>query len=89
MVINLYSGEFRRLLDDHPACMSEGTLIEIDGVSWNFAGVLPDVHSDGIALTPAAFYLSVLFRSDTYIFPRGCGEKPGFIASPGPLHYPR
>ncbi|RKZ09642.1 hypothetical protein DRQ25_05715 [Candidatus Fermentibacteria bacterium] len=57
IVTNLYTGESRRLLDGHPACMSEGTPIEIDGAAWSFGGVLPDVHSDGIALTPSADWL--------------------------------
>ncbi|MEN8207847.1 MAG: L-dopachrome tautomerase-related protein [Candidatus Fermentibacteria bacterium] len=57
IVTNLYSGESRRLLDGHPACMSEGTVIEIDDIAWTFGGVFPDVHSDGIALTPAADWL--------------------------------
>ena len=57
IVTNLYSGESRRLLDGHPSCMSEGTRIEIDGIEWSFGGVLPDVHSDGIALTPDGEWL--------------------------------
>ncbi len=57
IVTNLYSGESRRLLDGHPALMSEGTRIEIDGIEWNLGGVLPDIHSDGIALTPAGDWL--------------------------------
>ena len=72
IVTNLYSGESRRLLDGHPACMSEGTPIEIDGAAWSFGGVLPEVHSDGIALTPAGDWLwwhaltgSTLYRIPT------------------------
>jgi len=57
ILTNLYSGESRRLLDGHPSCMSEGTRIEIDGIEWNFGGVYPDVHSDGIALAPTGDFL--------------------------------
>ena len=58
LVINLKTGKIRRLLDNHPSTTSENTIVKIDGKEWRFEdGTLPQVHSDGIALSPKRDYL--------------------------------
>ncbi len=58
IVLDLKSGEARRLLDDHFSTKSEEVKVRIDGKVWRRPdGSLPQVHADGIALTPARNYL--------------------------------
>ncbi len=58
IVLDLRSGEARRLLDDHPSTHSEGVSLIIEGKKWRLPdGSVPQVHADGIALDPAGEYL--------------------------------
>ncbi len=51
VVVNLESGESRRLLSDHPSTKAEDISIIIDGKKWQGAnGETPKIHSDGIVL---------------------------------------
>jgi sugar lactone lactonase YvrE/catechol 2,3-dioxygenase-like lactoylglutathione lyase family enzyme len=58
VVVDLASGESRRLLDGHPSVRSEGVVLTIGGKEWRSGnGAVPQVHSDGLALDPAGEYL--------------------------------
>jgi sugar lactone lactonase YvrE len=51
VVLNLETGQSRRLLADHPSTKSEGITLEIGGQAWKRPdGSVPEVHADGIAL---------------------------------------
>jgi len=54
VVVDLDSGETRRLLEDHPSTKAEPDLeLVIGGRPWKFAdSTTPQVHSDGIAIDP-------------------------------------
>ncbi|SDK02373.1 Major royal jelly protein [Catalinimonas alkaloidigena] len=58
VVLDLATGEARRLLANHYSTKSENLVFEIDGTVWrNPDGSLPSVQSDGIALDAAKEYL--------------------------------
>ncbi|WP_324674890.1 L-dopachrome tautomerase-related protein [Hymenobacter sp. GOD-10R] len=58
IVVNLATGESRRLLGNDPSTKSENLILTVEGRVWrNRAGQLPSVHSDGLALTPDRAYL--------------------------------
>ena len=75
IVVDLRTGKSRRLLDEHPSTASQGTPIVFDGKAWTRAdGGQPDVHVDGIALSPDgdelyyhALTAGTLYRIDTDI----------------------
>jgi hypothetical protein len=52
VVVDLDTGEARRVLDDHPATQADEDVVPlIGGREWrNADGVVPQVHADGIAL---------------------------------------
>ncbi len=52
IVLDLLSGEARRVLEEHPSTKAEDMVLEIDGVRWPGR-----VHADGIALGPKGKYL--------------------------------
>jgi sugar lactone lactonase YvrE len=52
IVLDLETGDSRRLLEGHPSVMSEVDHLVCDGIKWNNS-----VHSDGIALTPDRQYI--------------------------------
>lgn len=52
VVLDLNSGLSRRVLDDHPATGAEAIDITIEGTAWKRDGQTPQVHADGIALSP-------------------------------------
>jgi len=52
VVLNLKTGESRRLLDDHSSTQNETDHLMCDGHRWENS-----VHADGIALTPGGDYL--------------------------------
>ncbi len=49
IVLDLKTGEARRLLDNHPSTASEDVVLTVGGRPWLLNGVQPRVHSDGIA----------------------------------------
>ncbi|MEM7262607.1 MAG: L-dopachrome tautomerase-related protein [Planctomycetota bacterium] len=51
IVLDLESGEARRLLDDHPSTEAEEVVLTIEGEEWRRGGVAPRVHADGLALS--------------------------------------
>ena len=58
VVLNLQTGNARRLLDDHYSTTAESIVISIEGKPWLAPdGRAPRIHSDGIALTPDGQYL--------------------------------
>ncbi len=52
VVLDLETGRKRRLLDDHPSTNAEPIDITIEGKRWERGGKTPQVHADGIALSP-------------------------------------
>ncbi len=53
VVLDLETGEARRVLDRHPSTHSEDVVLEIGGRPWlRPDGSRPQVHADGIALSP-------------------------------------
>lgn len=64
VVVNLASGQARRLLARSPTTKSEGVVIQAEGRVWRTAsGKVPAVDSDGIGLTPQRDY--VYFHATT------------------------
>jgi sugar lactone lactonase YvrE len=57
IVLNLHTGEARRLLDGHPSVLAEDTDIIIGDQPWKIGGQTPRVHSDGIAYVPKRDYV--------------------------------
>jgi sugar lactone lactonase YvrE len=98
VVLNLKTGESRRLLADHPSTRSEGVEVTIDGRVWRRPdGSLPDVHADGIALDRAeeVLYYQALTGRTLYRIPTKwlhdpeveawqLAEKVEKVAEPGP-----
>jgi sugar lactone lactonase YvrE len=52
VVTDLETGESRRLLDEHPSTQAEDVVLTIEGEPWLPGGAKPQVHADGIALSP-------------------------------------
>jgi sugar lactone lactonase YvrE len=58
IVLNLKSGQCRRLLDNHPSTKAENITLKIEGREWLYPdGSSPAIHSDGIALDAKGEYL--------------------------------
>jgi sugar lactone lactonase YvrE len=58
IVTDLATGTSRRLLDGHPSVTDEGVVININGEAWRLPdGRIPEVHVDGLALTPGGDFL--------------------------------
>jgi sugar lactone lactonase YvrE len=57
IILNLNTGEARRILDDNSSVKSEGREVIIDGKKWRRNGRKPDVHSDGLALSKDETFL--------------------------------
>jgi sugar lactone lactonase YvrE len=72
IVVNLDTGLAHRVLDDHPSTRSEGVVPSIGGKPWKRAdGTTPDVHADGLALSPDGewLYYHALTGLHTYRIP--------------------
>lgn len=52
VVLDLATGTSRRLLADHPSTNAEPIDITIEGRAWKRGGQTPQVHADGIGLSP-------------------------------------
>ena len=52
VVLDLKTGLKRRVLDDHPSTNAEPIDITIEGKRWARDGKTPQVHADGIGLSP-------------------------------------
>lgn len=52
IVLNLEDGKARRLLADHPATKWEETVLYIKRRPWKPNGATPQIHADGLALSP-------------------------------------
>lgn len=58
VVLNLKTGESRRLLANHPSVKAEDITLSFNGIKWLYPdGSKPKVNSDGIALSPDGVYL--------------------------------
>jgi sugar lactone lactonase YvrE len=57
VVLNLETGEAKRVLENHHSVLSEGLEVTIDGKKWERKGKKPEVHADGIALSPDERFL--------------------------------
>lgn len=58
VVVDLASGRARRVLADHPSTKWEHTALVLAGEPWLRAGgALPEIHADGIALSPDGRFL--------------------------------
>ena len=58
IVTDIATGNSRRLLDGHPSVTPEGITANINGEAWRSPnGTIPEVHVDGLALTPGGEYL--------------------------------
>jgi len=58
VVVNLGTGESRRLLDGHPSTKAEEITLQIEGTPWvRPDGSSPRIHADGIALDPKGEHL--------------------------------
>jgi sugar lactone lactonase YvrE len=72
LVVNLETGGVRRLLDEHPATHAEDIELTIGGAPWRRPdGTAPQVHADGLALTPdrAHLYFQALSGRTLYRVP--------------------
>ena len=57
IVLDVHTGQARRLLDDHPSTKSEDVWLTVEGERWVKEGEKPQMHADGIALSPDKQYL--------------------------------
>lgn len=79
IVVDLKSGESRRVLDDHPSTQSEEITLKIDGETWlRPDGSEPRVHVDGIALSPDGedVYFQALTGRALYTVPAAALRDP-------------
>jgi sugar lactone lactonase YvrE len=95
VVTELDSGASRRLLDDHPSTEAEDVVLTIGGMPWRRPdGPPPQVHADGIALSPDRRHLYwhaltgyTLYRIDTAalqdpeLAPEGLAERVETVAT--------
>jgi sugar lactone lactonase YvrE len=99
VVLNLATGQARRLLDQHASTKAEvGVEPNIGGKPWKFAdGTTPQVHSDGIAIDPKREYLyykaltgRTLYRVpitallDESLSAEALGDRVERVGEPGP-----
>lgn len=98
IVVNLLSGESRRLLADDPSTKSENIVLTIEGKEWRRPnGEAPSVNSDGIALDHDGKYLYYqaltgrsLYRIETRwlrddtLSGESLGKKVELVGKPGP-----
>ncbi len=99
VVLNLETGQTRRLLDKHSSTKAEiGVEPIIGGKPWKFAdGTTPQVHSDGIAIDPKREYVyykaltgRTLYRVpiaallDESLSAEALGARVERVAEPGP-----
>ncbi len=49
VVLNLETGQVRRVLENHPSTASEDVVLNIGGKPWLMNGIAPRIHADGIA----------------------------------------
>ena len=78
-VVELGSGEIRRLLEDHPSTLAEDVVLVIEGRDWvTPEGVAPRVHADGIALSPERdwLYYQALTGRTMYRVPTAALQDP-------------
>jgi sugar lactone lactonase YvrE len=69
VVINLATGQSRRLLSKHPSTHSEQITIVINGKAWRLPdGRVPQIHADGIALDPSGQYLYYQALSGRHLY---------------------
>ena len=54
IVLNLSTGDVRRLLGNHPSTAAEEVLLTIGGKPWLLNGIQPRIHADGIAYDAGA-----------------------------------
>lgn len=57
VVVDLASGKARRLLHGHPSTQAEQTALVVEGRPWLMGGQAPQVHADGLALSPGGSFL--------------------------------
>lgn len=57
VVVDLASGKARRLLHGHPSTQAEQTALVVEGRPWLMGGQTPQIHSDGLALSPGGAFL--------------------------------
>lgn len=59
VVLDLATGQARRLLGEHASTKSEGMALRFDGQEFRLPdGSLPQIHADGIALSPGGSHLA-------------------------------
>ncbi|MGF1448410.1 MAG: L-dopachrome tautomerase-related protein [Opitutales bacterium] len=68
IVVDLQSGEARRLLDGHASTTGDGIEIVIEGRPWRQNGVTPNIHADGIALSPDRQWLYYMPLSESRLY---------------------
>lgn len=97
IVVNIATGESRRLLSEHPSTKSENVTLTIGGKEWlRPDGSVPQIHADGLALDAGAEYLyyqaltgRTLYRiatrylHDTSLTEDELGGKVEFVAETG------
>ena len=71
VVLDTKTGRSRRLLADHPSTKAEPVDLVIGGTPWKRGGETPQVHADGIALSPdrAWIYYQALTGRTMYRVP--------------------
>jgi sugar lactone lactonase YvrE len=72
VVVDLDSGQARRVLADHASTKSEGIILKVGGREWRPGGKTPEIHVDGLALDRDGKFLyyhaltgRTLYRIDT------------------------
>ncbi len=65
VVLELASGDARRVLDEHASTMAEDITVVIDGTPWIQDGEPRKVHSDGIALNTDGYVYYQALTADT------------------------
>ncbi|GAB3168911.1 SMP-30/gluconolactonase/LRE family protein [Telluribacter humicola] len=57
ILLDIVSGVARRLLDNHPSTKAEDIYLTVEGEKWLREGKQPQMHADGIALSPDKAFL--------------------------------
>lgn len=99
VVLNLETGEQRRVLAEHPSTQAADTVLTVDGEPLRFTdGSVPQIHSDGIALdedADALYYHALtgyhLYRIPTRVLRNGAAgpdERAAAVTDLGPTPAP-
>jgi sugar lactone lactonase YvrE len=68
IVVDLHTGKARRLLEGHDSTTGDQEPVTIEGAVWKRDGEIPNIHADGIALSPDRAWLYFMPLSERHLY---------------------